>query len=174
MPFEVWRRPSELGRATAELIQQMPSFDRLAITMTAELCDCFETKCDGVNAVLDAVEFAVGKLAPAVTVQVWLNDGRLVSLASARVEPLRAAAANWLALATWAGRYCRDGPGLLIDVGSTTTDIVPLRDGNPVPRGRTDVERLGCGELVYSGVRRTPVFALVRTLEVAGRSCRVA
>jgi hypothetical protein len=172
--FQVWRRPAELGDAVVELIGRMASFDWLAVTMTAELCDCFESKANGVNAVLDAVEFAVGRLPRLVTVGVWLNDGRLVTPAAARAEPLRAAAANWLALATWAGRYCFDGPALLIDVGSTTTDIVPLRDGVPVPRGRTDLERLSCGELIYSGVRRTPVFALVRTLDVAGRCCRVA
>jgi (4-(4-[2-(gamma-L-glutamylamino)ethyl]phenoxymethyl)furan-2-yl)methanamine synthase len=50
---------------------------------------------------------------------------------------------------------------LLIDIGSTTTDIVPLHDGRPVPQARTDPERLRCGELVYTGVRRTPLCALL-------------
>src|SRR5207245_1315601 len=68
-----------------------------------------------------------------------------------------------LALATYAGRFAPEGPALLIDVGSTTTDIVPLVDGKPVPRGRTDPERLKCGELVYTGVRRTPLCALLGT-----------
>src|SRR5262249_24124617 len=50
---------------------------------------------------------------------------------------------------------------LLIDIGSTTTDIVPLNDGKPIPRGLTDFDRLRRRELVYTGVRRTPVCALL-------------
>jgi len=67
------------------------------------------------------------------------------------------AAANWLALATYAGRLAPRGPAVLLDVGSTTTDVIPLQDGTPVPRGRTDPERLESKELVYTGVRRTPL-----------------
>ena len=93
--------------------------------------------------------------------KVWRNDGRLVDLAGAQADPLPAAAANWLALATFAGCFAPRGQALLIDVGSTTTDIVPLLDGKPVPRGRTDPERLRCGELAYTGVMRTPLCAVL-------------
>src|SRR5262249_28582161 len=143
--------------ALRELLRGLPNADLLAVTMTGELCDCFATKREGVHAILEAVEQVAGSR----PVWVWLNDGRLVRPAVARAEPLRAAAANWLALATFAGRLAPVGPALLIDVGSTTTDIVPLCDGRPVPRGRTDPERLGCGELLYTGVRRTPLCALL-------------
>src|SRR5262249_57821554 len=101
-------------------------------------------------------------------VRVWLAEGRLVDLLEARREPLLAAAANWLALATFAGRLVPEGPAVLIDAGSTTTDLVPLHDGRPVPQGRTDAERLACGELVYSGVRRTPVCALLDGVAAEG------
>ena len=84
-------------------------------------------------------------------------------LAAARETPLQVAAANWLALATYAGRFAPEGPALLVDIGSTTTDIVPLRDGKPTPLGRTDPERLSFGELVYTGFRRTPLCAILDT-----------
>src|SRR5262249_41215090 len=90
----------------------------------------------------------------------WRNDGRFVDLAEARRAPLQVASANWLALAQFAGRFAAKGPALLIDVGSTTTDIVPLVNGRPVPKGRTDPERLRCSELTYLGVRRTPLCAI--------------
>jgi (4-(4-[2-(gamma-L-glutamylamino)ethyl]phenoxymethyl)furan-2-yl)methanamine synthase len=51
--------------------------------------------------------------------------------------------------------------GLLIDIGSTTTDITPWEADRPAPRGLTDRERLRSAELVYTGVRRTPVCALL-------------
>jgi hypothetical protein len=152
----------------------MPHGDVIAITMTAELCDCFATKAAGVHAVLDAVEAATREIKPCPRIQVWLSDGSLVSPVQARAEPIKAAASNWLALATWAARDCPEGPGLVIDVGSTTTDLVPLDAGRPEPQGRSDLDRLACGELVYSGVRRTPVCALLRSIEIRSRRHRVA
>jgi probable H4MPT-linked C1 transfer pathway protein len=125
--------------------------------MTGELCDCFETKRAGVNAILDAVL----QVAPTVPVQVWTTEGRFIDEDGARAEPLKTAAANWLALAQFAGRYVPSGSGVLIDIGSTTTDIIPLLDGRPVPKGRTDPQRLGTRELVYTGIRRTPLCALL-------------
>jgi probable H4MPT-linked C1 transfer pathway protein len=156
-PFALWKDPAGLPGALRELVSACPPFHQLAVTMTGELCDCYESKRQGVNAILDAVETVAG----AVPVRVWHNDGRFVDVAAARKTPLQVAASNWLALATFACRYTPRGPALLLDIGSTTTDILPLHDGLPVPVGRTDPERLGCHELIYTGVRRTPVCALL-------------
>jgi probable H4MPT-linked C1 transfer pathway protein len=156
-PFELWRHPAGLPAALRALIDAMPPADTLAVTMTGELCDCFETKRQGVRAILDAVATVAGSR----RVRVWRSDARLVSVSEAQAAPLAAAAANWLALATFVGRYAPTGAALLIDIGSTTTDVIPLLNGRPVPRGRTDPERLRCHELVYTGVRRTPVCALL-------------
>jgi probable H4MPT-linked C1 transfer pathway protein len=156
VPFALWRNPAGLVDALRALLATMPPAERLAVTMTGELCDCFESKRHGVASILDAVAVA----APATPTLVWRSDGRFTDPASARQDPLLTASANWLALATFAGRFAPQGPALLIDVGSTTTDIIPLLDGRPCPRGRTDPERLRCAELVYRGVRRTPVCTL--------------
>jgi probable H4MPT-linked C1 transfer pathway protein len=69
---------------------------------------------------------------------------------------------TWLALATYAGRFARRKPALLLDVGSTTTDVIPLLLGRPALRGWTDPTRLRRSELVYTGVRRTPVCTLLK------------
>jgi len=98
--------------------------------------------------------------------------GRLVPLDDARERPLDVAAANWLATATLVGRAVSDA--LLLDVGSTTTDIVPIRGGRPSPAGRTDTERLVSGELVYTGCLRTPPASLAEFVPLAGGWCRVS
>ncbi|HYT89715.1 MAG TPA: hydantoinase/oxoprolinase family protein [Gemmataceae bacterium] len=157
LPFELWKKPDGLVEALRGLFAIMPPFDALAVTMTGELCDCFATKREGVQFILDAVASAAANR----PIHVWRTDGRFVSVAEARATPLQTAAANWLALATYAGRFAPQGPAVLIDIGSTTTDIVPLVDGKPAPRGRPDPDRLRCGELVYTGVRRTPLCALL-------------
>jgi len=156
-PFALWQTPQYLPSALRLLLAEMPPARLRAVTMTGELCDCFASKREGVLAILDAVEQAAG----GVPMVVWRSDGLLVDLATARSQPLLIAAANWLALATFAARYIPDGAGLLIDIGSTTTDIIPLLAGRPVPQGRTDPERLASCELVYTGVRRTPLCAIL-------------
>jgi probable H4MPT-linked C1 transfer pathway protein len=155
-PFALWRDPGGLAGALTSLLDALPPAERLAVTMTGELCDCFPGKREGVAAILDAV----AAVAAGRAVRVWQTDGRFVDPVTARARPLQTASANWLALASFAGRLVPAGPALLLDVGSTTTDIIPLLDGRPVPVGRTDPERLYSGELVYKGVRRTPLCAL--------------
>jgi probable H4MPT-linked C1 transfer pathway protein len=156
-PFDLWKNPSGLSEALGDLLRGLPSHNEFAVTMTGELCDCFATKREGVLAILEAVEQVAG----GVPIRIWQTDGRLVGLDAARLNPLLAASSNWRALAVFVGRFAPTGPAVLIDVGSTTTDIIPLQDGRPVPRGRTDLERLASGELVYTGVRRTPLCALL-------------
>ena len=78
-----------------------------------------------------------------------------------------------MALARFAGRYCQDGTALLIDVGSTTCDVIPLLDGQPVAKGATDTERLLTGELVYTGVERSPVCAVAGLVPYRGQSCPI-
>jgi (4-(4-[2-(gamma-L-glutamylamino)ethyl]phenoxymethyl)furan-2-yl)methanamine synthase len=156
-PFELWKTPNDLPDTTRDLLKIMPRSDLLAVTMTGELCDCFENKRQGVPAILDAAKLAAGD----TPIRVWTISGSFKELEEAKADFLSTAAANWLALAFYAGRLAPRGSALLIDIGSTTTDIVPLLDGRPIPRGRTDPERLACRELVYTGIRRTPVCALL-------------
>lgn len=156
-PFALWKQPDRLAEALRGLLAAAPKAERLAVTMTGELCDCFMTKREGVGSILDAVVEA----APGVELVVWTTAGRFVTPVEARRNWLQTAAANWLAAATIAGRAAPLGPALFIDIGSTTADLVALRHGRPMPLGRTDPERLASKELVYTGVRRTPVCSLL-------------
>jgi probable H4MPT-linked C1 transfer pathway protein len=106
--------------------------------------------------------------------RVYLSDGRLVTPQVAATLPQLAAAANWHALARYCGRFFTKGMALLIDIGSTTTDVIPLRDGQVAATGTTDTMRLLAGELVYTGVERSPVCALVDHVPYRGQHCPVA
>jgi (4-(4-[2-(gamma-L-glutamylamino)ethyl]phenoxymethyl)furan-2-yl)methanamine synthase len=156
-PFALWRRRQELTGALIELLADCPAADRMAITMTGELADCFVTKAEGVGAILDSVaEAAAGRL-----VRVYLTDGSWASPSEAKANPILAAASNWHALARFAGRFVPHGPGILIDIGSTTCDITALDDGKVAAVGLTDPERLIARELVYTGVERSPLCAVI-------------
>ena len=171
VPFALWQKPHELAAALSDLLRSAPSTKRLAITMTGELADCFETKTAGVHSILDAVEEAAGSR---TEIFVYLTDGRLVWLSTAREDPLAAAASNWHALAAYAATFVESDLGLLVDIGSTTTDIIPLVLGRPAAEGATDTERLLAGELVYTGVARSPVCAVVQAVPYRGVDCPLA
>ena len=170
VPFALSREPHRLAAEIEALVNAAPANSRLAVTMTGELCDSFSTKADGVRHILGAVEAA----AAGREIAVYLVDGRMVSVDAARDEPLQAAASNWHALAQFACRFIPERAGLLIDVGSTTTDLVPIADGCVVARAATDTERLQAGELVYSGVCHTPLTAIVRAIPWRGGHCPIA
>jgi probable H4MPT-linked C1 transfer pathway protein len=168
--FPLWRDPEGLSEAILALVSEAPPSDAWAVTMTGELCDCFRTKADGVRHILAAVQTVAAERA----VSVFLVDGRFVSAEQACENPKLAAASNWRALAEFACRYVGDGAGLLIDVGSTTTDIIPIVGGRVAAMGQTDFERLRSRELVYTGVGRTPVCALLEAVPWRSTSCPLA
>jgi probable H4MPT-linked C1 transfer pathway protein len=149
---------AELQREPAELV---------AVTMTAELSDAFRTKREGVGVVLDAVEAAVPGPVLALT-----TAGELVGLAEARARPLDVAAANWVASALAVA--ARHPDALMLDVGSTTADVIPIAGGRVAAAGRSDLERLLTGELVYTGALRTNLAAIAPRVPVRGRWCPVA
>jgi (4-(4-[2-(gamma-L-glutamylamino)ethyl]phenoxymethyl)furan-2-yl)methanamine synthase len=170
LPFPLWQRPSDLVEAIERLIRVAPRCERIAMTMTGELADCFRTKSEGVRAIVDAAATAAGDR----RLDVYLTNGRLVAPEVAVSVELLAAASNWHVLAQFVCRHVEGGAGLLVDLGSTTADIIPLVDGRPAASGRTDTQRLLAGELIYTGVERTPICAVVDSLPYRGRLCPVA
>ncbi|HEY2761893.1 MAG TPA: hydantoinase/oxoprolinase family protein [Pirellulales bacterium] len=169
-PFPLWRTRDGLPRALAEIIDSAPAADHLAVTMTGELCDCYRTKTEGVRHILSSVK----QCANDRSVAVYLTDGRFASLSEAYEVPTLAAARNWRAIAEYACTRVGPSDGLLVDIGSTTTDIIPIAAGKVVAQGRTDIERLLAHELVYTGIGRTPVCAVTNVLPWKGRLCPVA
>lgn len=166
--FELWKRPQELSAALQKLVVGHEAA-LVAVTMTGELADGYASKREGVERILQSVDDAFD-----VPVVVWQTSGEFVSPQVAAEFWQLTAAANWHALATWVGRIAPSGSALLIDIGSTTTDIIPIERGVPVSHGRTDTTRLASGELVYTGVRRTPLCSLLPEVEVGGLSVNVA
>jgi (4-(4-[2-(gamma-L-glutamylamino)ethyl]phenoxymethyl)furan-2-yl)methanamine synthase len=170
-PFEIWRekdRLQEILRLVFESIIAGTRPQAMAVTMTAELSDTFASKREGVLFVLQNLNDCFHDL-PAYVFSV---SGEFVPLGRAKSRPLEFAASNWLASATWIAMKIPDC--LIIDVGSTTTDILPIIDGQVCVSGRTDTDRLASGELVYTGVLRTNLAAIVSSVPVHGRPCRVA
>jgi (4-(4-[2-(gamma-L-glutamylamino)ethyl]phenoxymethyl)furan-2-yl)methanamine synthase len=168
-PYDVVRDRAALAAVVRDVVAELHSepVELVALTMTAELSDEFATKREGVGCVLDAVEAAVAGRVLALT-----TEGELVSLAEARARPLDVAAANWVATALAAG--ARHPDALMLDVVSTTADVIPIAAGRVAAAGRSDLDRLLAGELVYTGVLRTNLAAIAPRVPVRGGWCPVA
>jgi probable H4MPT-linked C1 transfer pathway protein len=164
----LWRGMEWLEQAVASAIDKLGNAPRHAITMTGELADIFPSRHDGVL----AISSAMSEMLPNADHRFFAGEAGLVDAGSVAQLSAQIASANWLASARFVGRKC--GQALLVDMGSTTTDIVPVRDGRPQPQGVTDAARLSTEELVYSGLIRTPVMAVVQRVPFNGHMQRIA
>lgn len=170
LPYEVQLAPGELGstlRSVARSLDAHPG-DHHAITMTAELSQAFRTKRQGVEFILDALE----SVFPCDSLHVYTVNGRFVSPPQARGCAHEVAASNWAATANW---LARSRPTcVLIDIGTTTSDLIPIVEGTVSAQGWSDPERLLSGELVYTGALRTPVEAITQRVPLWGGSAGVS
>lgn len=166
--FPLWKQPQLLGDALGKLLSDLGGADQLAVTMTGELADCFACRRDGVEHIVTAL----ATVFPSNRTAIYTVDGGWYSSKQAIEDPWTVAASNWHALANWLGLWpltthlCQKS--LLVDIGSTTVDIIPLVEGKPKTSARTDRDRLAFGQLVYTGISRTPICALTPTLKLDG------
>jgi (4-(4-[2-(gamma-L-glutamylamino)ethyl]phenoxymethyl)furan-2-yl)methanamine synthase len=166
VPCPLWQGLPALDRA----LEAAPDWARgaalHAVTMTGELTDCFADRRAGVAALAG---WAGSHLAG--TVRIYAGRSGFVAPEAAASRAADVASANWHATAALAGRHVPDA--LLIDIGSTTADLIPVVGGRPAATGYSDAERLETGELVYTGAVRTPVIALSDHAPFAGRRTRL-
>ena len=149
-----------LLQAFAQARADMGRADRNVVTMTGELADTFSSRQEGVErlAMLAAQELG--------TVSIYAGPAGCVRPENARDHVADIASANWHACATLIAR--RRDNALFIDLGSTTTDVIPIVAGKVVARGYTDSQRLAAGELVYTGLVRGFVMATARRAPLRG------
>jgi probable H4MPT-linked C1 transfer pathway protein len=159
----LWVGLAELDRAFAAAKAALGPADVNVATMTAELSDAFADRSIGVAAI---AEIASRELAPQKLL-FYAGDFGFVGAdgVAERIEAI--ASANWHASAALAARHWKEA--LFVDMGSTTTDIVPIHAGQIAARGYGDAERMAHGELVYAGVVRSLLMAGVRLVPFAGR-----
>ncbi len=169
MPFPLWKERARLGAAVAELLTKAGPHNAIALTMTGELADCYRDRACGVRDIVTQVLRAAG----VHPVLVYTVDGRFATSEEVFRNPDQAAAANWYALAQLAAKWLGSQNGVLVDVGSTTADVIPLSGGKVATSARTDFDRLVQQQLLYFGMGRTPLSALSQTLPYRGQSVPV-
>lgn len=164
-PCPLWQGLDRLRHAVKLIKEQLPDTDcRHAVTMTGELVDCFENRADGVRQIVKTMI----ELLPGHDIMIYAGKHGFLNATAVDDRYFQdIASANWLASASYAAQKL--GGGLFIDIGSTTTDILLLSDGQVLAEGYTDYQRLISGELVYTGIVRTAVMAVAQTAVDQGR-----
>lgn len=140
------------GAPLADLLK--PYAGPAAVVMSGELADCFESKMEGIRWIVGAVREVIPDA---------VFYGTDAAFHTRPVPEL--AAANWLASADYLRREYADA--VLLDVGSTTADIIPLSCFEDL-KGLTDTRRLQEQFLVYTGMLRTNVATLVSSVTLDG------
>jgi probable H4MPT-linked C1 transfer pathway protein len=134
--------------------------EKVAVVITGELADCFSDKDAGLSFIMNAVNNAFK--------DAYFMDS---SGAFTKEKKRSIAAANWMASALLAGKDF--GDSIFVDIGSTTTDIIPIKNGVPLA-AKTDFERLKNNELVYTGALRTNIAAVLDQVELDGAASRIS
>jgi probable H4MPT-linked C1 transfer pathway protein len=169
--FPLWKDPTKLVNVLLSLKKKVSGnaeVEGFGLTMTAELSDAYQTKREGVTHVLTCASEAFAGL-PIFVLDV---DSSLRSMEAAISEPLKVAAANWVAtgwMVTQLIKTC-----VVVDVGSTSTSIIPVVNGHVSAAGKTDLEKLMIGELVYTGSLRTNAAAIVSSVPLRGGTARIS
>lgn len=166
--FEIWKDREALPLILKDLQQALGSADAMGVTMTAELSDAFRHKREGVGFVLGSIKEAF----PGIPLYALDLEGNWRNLHEDLGDLITFAATNWIAEGLMVAERKKDC--LLIDIGSTTTDIIPILGGRLAAQGRTDTDRLISGELVYTGALRTPIPAIAPWIPVKGLWCRTS
>jgi probable H4MPT-linked C1 transfer pathway protein len=163
VPCPLWQGLDRLELALGEATARLAPVGRAATTMTGELADLFPDRATGVRRLVEAAAAGL----PHARLRIWAGARGFVDPGEADARAAEIASANWLASATVVAR--RAGEALFVDLGSTTTDILLLAAGEVRAQGTSDRERLATGELVYTGLTRTPLMAVATRVPFAGR-----
>lgn len=170
-PFSFRQHASDLEIALAGELRAHRydcSIDRVVFTMTAETVGIFDTLAEGVIRICRVCAASF----PQLVARFLSVHGTLQTLDRVEMSPLDFASTNWVATAALAALSIDNG--LFLDVGSTTTDIIPIVNSRVRPAQVTDLGRLGSGELVYAGIERTYLSCLTPTLPLRDRNIPIA
>lgn len=164
-PCPLWQGLQHLQKAIAAVAEAVPHClqARHIVTMTGELVDLFPDRHQGVLSLIQELQSALAH----AEIYFFAGVNALVLPEAALYLTDKIASANWLATAYYLAQATSEG--LLIDMGSTTTDLLILQGQRVAYRGYSDAERLQQGELVYTGMIRTAVMSLATRVPFAGQ-----
>ncbi len=163
----LWRNKAILYDVLYEIEKEIDKTEiaSAGAVMTGEICGCFETKGEGVSYIKKAICRVFGDVKFLDNQCLFKNSSDLDK------DPVSFASTNWLASSKFIADEYKDV--IFVDLGSTTTDVIPIKHGK-IKAKKSDFERLKSGELIYSGVLRTSVSCLLDRIYMKGEECKTS
>lgn len=153
-PALIWTDLEDLRQAISRALDEYGMPGVHAVTMTGELAEYFGSRKEGVRQISQLMRDSL----PGKDVRIYAGRSGFVSPDDAPNHVDDISSANWYATASVITR--KYGQAILVDIGSSTTDIIPVFGGKVAAAGYSDAERLSTGELIYTGAVRTPLMAV--------------
>ena len=157
-----------------EILTSLTTEPGLAV-VTQTICGSrrhFSSVKEGTHNVIDMV----GKICGEDKVRYPGLPCHLYTAEEAKKDYLKVAARNWVATSYLASPYLGlFEHGLVIDCGTTSTDIIPVIDSSPVTLGDNDqgYMRLRTNELLWSGLYFTLISQISNTVTLDGEEFRI-
>ena len=154
---ELWKSLSKLD----DIIQNVNSkykekFNIInLITMSAEMCDIFPSRAKGVKSILSLFEKRD------FINHIYAKDNKILNLEGFK-EYSSCESTNWMVIAEYLKNIEKNM--VAIDIGSTTTDLVLVKDHVCINTRYDDYSGLNTKELLYTGVLRTPIYSVTNSI----------
>ncbi len=154
----LWRGLHRMTDAVAAVRREVGSGEaRHVVTMTGELTDVFPTRAEGVR----KIDLCLERMLPDEKILYFSAESGFTS--DARHQAYEIGSLNWYASTQLIALHIENG--VFVDMGSTTTDIIRIRNHQAVTISRTDAQRLRSRELLYTGIVRTPLMSLATRIQ---------
>jgi len=146
----IWKNVNNLKKSIKLIKKKLGKTNYHAITMTAELSDIFPDRKHGVKHVINLSSKILGEKNI-----FFYSKKNFLKKKSAIKKTFELSSMNWHATASFISNFFPNC--ILVDIGSTTTDIIPIKNKEIISKGTSDYQRLKSNELIYLGVLRTPI-----------------
>ncbi|TFG30045.1 MAG: hypothetical protein EU532_01830 [Promethearchaeota archaeon] len=175
--FPFWEKtlneiPKMLKRIVLNIVKKnnykLNEIEAISITITAELSDAFQTKKEGILTIFAALS----KVFDTSKMFFISNNNEFINFERANLESSSIAAANWVSTSLFLGRFIPNC--ILIDAGSNTIDIIPIKHSVPIANGKDDISRLMNHELIYTGGLRATIPSITHFVPYKGSDIRIS
>ena len=151
----IWKNVNYLKKSIKLIKKKLGKTNYHAITMTAELSDIFPDRKNGVKHIINLSSKILGEKNI-----FFYSKKNFLKKKLAIKKPFELNSMNWHATASFVSNFFPNC--ILVDIGSTTSDIIPIKNKEIISKDVSDYQRLKSNELIYLGVLRTPIQAVER------------
>ena len=166
IPLRIWESLDPLKKLLNNIVNEYGE-DYLiinVISMSGEMCDIFSTRKEGVERILSLFNKRLFK-----NYIYTLKFG--IILLNKNINYKHVASTNWHIIASYLSLLKKNV--IAIDLGSTTTDIILIKNNKCINKRIDDFTGLSQLELLYTGVLRTPIFAITKEIKLNGKIYRL-